>query len=104
MSKVIHWPAGDPLLGTWGSLDDDGTSVEYTIAKTEDGLAVSATDTHDGEVGIVSHVEYDGSVLSFDVRWSSGRTCHCRVKPGTRNQVQFTFTYTEHEHLSRRAT
>ena len=103
MSKVVTLPATNPLIGTWGALDDEGTSVEYTVAPTKSGLAVSATDTSDGEMGQISQLENDGSVISFTVKWSSGRICHCRMHSATRDQVQFTFTYTEHEHLQRRA-
>jgi hypothetical protein len=104
MSNVVSLPNANPLIGTWGSLDEDGTSVEYTVTQTPSGLSVSATDTCDGEAGIVSDIEYDGATLEFTVLWSTGRSCRCRMKPGTRNQAQFSFTYTEHEHLQRRAT
>src|SRR5258708_518852 len=102
MVKVVTLPTPNPLIGTWGALDEDGTTVEYTVAQSSYGLAVSATDTHDGEQGQISQVEFDGSVLTFVVKWSSGRVCQCRMHPATRNQVQFTFTYTEHEHMQRR--
>ena len=104
MSKIVNLPNASPLLGTWGSLDENGTSVEYTVTQTQSGLSVAAIDTYDGEAGIISDVEYDGSNLTFTVIWSTGRSCRCRMKPGTRNQAQFSFTYTEHEHLQRRAT
>lgn len=66
--QLVHAPASNPLVGTWGSLDDDGTSVEYRITQARSGLAVSAVDTHDGEAGIVSNVAYDGSTLTFSAR------------------------------------
>jgi hypothetical protein len=102
MSKVVRFGNTHPLLGTWGSLDENGTSVEYTVTQTPGGLSVSARDTYDGEVGVVSEVQYDGSTLEFTVVWSTGRSCRCSMKPGTRNQMLFRFTYTEHEHLQRR--
>ena len=92
MTKVVNLPNANPLVGTWGSLDENGTGVEYTVTQARTGLAVAAVDTDDGEAGIVSDVEYDGSSLAFTVLWSSGRSCSCRMKPGTRNQAQFSFT------------
>ena len=103
MGNVLNLGRKSPLIGTWGSLDDDGTSVEYTISQTAAGLLVSAKDTYDGEIGMVSEIEHDEPILSFTVLWSTGRVCKCIVKPASSNQVQFTFTYTEHEHLQRRA-
>lgn len=103
MSNVVNLKSVNPLVGTWGALDDDGTTVEYTIASTASGLSVVAKDTYDGEIGAVSEVEQSDAALMFTVKWSTGRVCRCRVQPGTRDQVQFTFTYTEHEHLQRRA-
>jgi hypothetical protein len=104
MGNVLNLKSTNPLVGTWGSLDDDGTSVEYTISQTTSGLSVSAKDIYDGEFGTVSEIEQSGSALYFTVAWSTGRACKCTVRPASSNQVQFSFTYTEHEHLHRRTT
>ena len=105
MGNVLSLKSANPLIGTWGSLDDEkGTTAEYTISQAASGLSVSAKDAYDGELGAVSEIEQDGAAIFFTVAWSSGRICKCKVLPATGNQVQFTFTYTEHEHLQRRAT
>ena len=104
MTKVVSLPIASPLIGTWGALDEGGTTVEYAVSLTPSGFSVKATDTYDGESGQISQVKYADAVLSFVVTWSTGRTCECRMQPGTKNQAQFTFSYTENEHLQRRAT
>ena len=102
MPKLLTLTPRNPLVGTWGALDDDGTSAEYTISLTASGISVSARDTYDGGTGRISQVDYTNGVLTFAVNWPSGRTCYCKVLPATENQVQFEFTYTEREHLRRK--
>ncbi len=103
MARVVTLPIANPLVGTWGALDENGTTVEYTVTPTSAGLMVIATDTYDNELGQVSQVEQIEGVLSFTVKWSTGRICKCSMHAATRNQVQFTFRYTEHGHLQRRS-
>ena len=105
MAEVVNLSSASPLVGTWGSSDEAGTTVQYTISPTSSGYSVSATDTHDGELGVVSNVRFQDGTLSFHVSWpSTARTCQCRMRTLTRDEVEFTFTYTEREHLRRRAT
>ena len=103
--SIATLATANPLVGTWVSPDEFGSTVEYTVSVGRSGLVVSATDSHDGEEAQISEVTSNGTELCFVAKWSSsGRVCRCVMRAASTTQVQFTFSYTEHGHLQRKAT
>jgi len=97
--------AAHSLIGTWRSLEETLSVVEYTVNLLSGNFSVTAVDSYDGECGEVNSVHWneDKMELSFACYWaSSGRYSKCRMQLYSENKVDFTYTYTDHEFLVRK--
>lgn len=97
--------AGHPLIGTWCSLEETLSVVEYSVNFSNGIFGVSAVDSYDCERGEVDAVHWDDEKmeLSFACYWaSSGRYSKCRMRLYSDNKVDLTYTYTDHEFLVRK--
>lgn len=97
--------APHPLIGTWCSLEETLSVVEYSVTFADGIFDVSAVDSHDGERGEVTfgHWDEEKMELSFVCYWaSSGRYSKCRMRIYSDDKVDFTYTYTDHEILVRK--
>lgn len=95
-----------PLIGTWHSLEETLSVIEYSVHCTVNGFSVVAVDSYDGENGEVSNVEWNDEKqeLKFCCYWaSSGRYSKCKFLLYSQDKVEFTYTYTDHEILVRKA-
>lgn len=93
------------LIGTWVTTDEYGSDVEYTVTDDEGTLTVKAIDPSDKEHAEIRDVEWDGDLtLTFSTYWpSTGRFSKCKFFLSSPNRVDFTFTYTDHDTLLRKA-
>lgn len=97
--------AGQPLIGTWCSLEETLSVVEYTVSLSSEVFGISAVDSYDGELAEVNGTHWDEQKmeLSFSCYWaSSGRYSKCRMRLLSDDKVEFTYTYTDHEILVRK--
>lgn len=93
-----------PLVGTWASADEFSSEVEYIVTSKGDEFAVHAVDRQDSEEAEIFEVKWDGETLTFAALWNStGRFARCRFLVQSRDHVEFTYTYTDHELLHRKS-
>jgi hypothetical protein len=89
---------GHPLVGSWVSGTEYGSEIEFIVKSHADSFTVRAIDRYDGEVPDVFEVKWDGQVLSFATHWNStGRFLRSRLQAVAKNEVSYTYTYTENE-------
>ena len=96
-----------PLVGTWRSLEDMLSDVQYTVAFKDGMFSVAAVDSYDGEIGQVHGVEWNesNSTLNFCCYWeSSGRFSKCRLSLISDGKANFTYQYTDHEILVKKGS
>ena len=87
-----------PLVGSWVSGTEYGSEIEYIITSRATGFRVRAIDRYDGEVADVFELKWDGQTLSFATHWNStGRFLRARLEAVAKNEVSYTYTYTENE-------
>ena len=95
MSNVVHLRIPVALLGRWRSDEDDGRS-EYVISQKDGDLHVSGYDFVDGEDYLISAVEHDRQMISFDTLMPStgrrGRIVLRALLEAGRAELTFTFT------------
>src|ERR1043166_8084975 len=97
--------ARDLLLGTWKSVDEWSTNVEYTIRKKNGTYSVTAIDTYDNEKADIFEENWDKKkgVFSFAGYWNStGRFMRCRIQLIAKDKIDFTYTYTDSEPMIRK--
>jgi len=63
-------PKKEWLIGQWQTWEEDSYLI-LTISETANGFNVRAHNKVDGEKYIVSNIEWDGSVLSFETHVKS---------------------------------
>jgi len=93
----------DLLVGVWRA-PDEWSNVEYRVARKRGGYSVVVRDFADGERADVYETKWNAkrNELSFAAHWNStGRFMRCRLKAGSKTQVDLTFTYTEMQPLVR---
>jgi hypothetical protein len=94
-----------PLVGTWCSLEETLSVVEYNVSLHDGSLVVSATDSYDAEEGEINSTSWDEATqtLTFACYWAStGRYSKCKLLLFAEDKVEFTYTYTDHEILVRK--
>jgi hypothetical protein len=96
----------NPLVGTWCSLEEMQSVIEYSVSQTPDGFSVSAIDSYDNELGEIHGISWNNEKqeLTFSCYWaSSGRYSKCKMLLFAHDKVEFTYTYTDHEILVRKS-
>ena len=92
------------LVGSWVSGTKYGSEIEYIVTSHGTGFRVRAIDRYDEEVADVFEVKWDGDVLSFATHWNStGRFLRARLQAVAKNEVSYTYTYTENETWHRKS-
>ena len=59
------------FFGTWVCSDTFGSEVEVDIQEIEGKYVIDVLDHYDKEGGVVSDIEWDGTLLKFTTKWSS---------------------------------
>ncbi len=96
-----------PLVGTWCSLEETLSVVEYQVSIKDGTFFVQAFDTYDAECGEINNVACNDEKqeLTFACYWaSSGRYSKCKFLLFAEDKVEFTYIYTDHEILVRRVS
>lgn len=62
---VIMSLEGHRLIGTWRSLEETLSVVEYSVDVSDEIFGVSAADSYDGELGEVNDVHWDQEKMSY---------------------------------------
>jgi hypothetical protein len=69
-AKLPTIPDSHRLIGTWIT-DDEDSSVAFTFSAKNNKLRVSGFSRPDGEAFEITHVKWDGKILSFTARMPS---------------------------------
>jgi len=94
---------GNLLVGVWRA-PDEWSNIEYRVTRKGTHYSVVVRDFDDGERADVFEIKWSPKLheLSFAAHWNStGRFMRCRMRAGSKTQVDLTFTYTEMQPLVR---